>query len=136
MSISHSAAVLESMAKLSGVSTGSRDKKIDIGTTRRKRDMNDCQKFYNWFEIRNPFNMKDGNLYTLSTGIVSVHGKDKVNCEEAEEIGGRVQESLNDIKFSETKIKRIDAALDSITRSIGNEKKFGRCFGFPNDKYW
>ena len=39
----------------------------------------------------NPFNMKDGNLYSLSTGIVSVHGKDKAKCEEGEEIGGRVQ---------------------------------------------
>ena len=129
MSISHSAAVHESMTKLSGVSTGSRDQNIDMGTTRRKRNNNDCQKFYNWFEIRNPFSMKDGNLYSLSTDIVSVHGKEKVNCEEAEEIGARVQESLNDLKFSETKIKRKDrfVALDSLTRSIGNDEKDPIC---------
>ena len=64
-----------------------------------------------------------------TTGIVSVHGKDKINCEEAEEIGGRVQESLNDLKFSETKIKRKDGfvALDSLTRSIGNDEKDPIC---------
>ena len=46
--------------------------------------------YYRNASIKRPFNMKDGNLYSLATGIVSVHGKEKVNSEEAEEIGGRV----------------------------------------------
>ena len=67
--------------------------------------------------------------YKLLSDDGRVHGKDKVNCEEAEEIGGQVQESLNDLKFSETKIKRKDrfVALDSLTRSIGNEEKDPIC---------
>ena len=35
-------------------------------------------------------NMKHGNIYSLSTGLVSVSGKDPVNCDQAEIIGALV----------------------------------------------
>ena len=69
MGISYSAAVHEFMIKLSGASIGSRDQNIDMGMKRRNCDYDHCKQFFNWFEIRNPFNIKDGNLYSLSTGI-------------------------------------------------------------------
>ena len=50
--------------------------------------------------------MKDGNLYSLSKGLVSVYGKDPVNCDQAEIIGARVQESYDYLKFTEIKIKK------------------------------
>ena len=109
MSISYSAAVHESMIKLWGVSIGSKDQYIGMGMERRNCDYDHSQQFFNWFEIRNSFNMKDGNLYSLSTGLVSVYGKDPVNCDEAEIIGARVQESFDDSSF--TQIKRRKTCL-------------------------
>ena len=50
--------------------------------------------------------MKDGNLYSLSKGLVSVYGKDPVNCDQTEIIGARVQESYDYLKFTEIKIKK------------------------------
>ena len=72
MSIGFSASVHESMTKLSGVHMGSSDQNIDMGMNRRGKDTDDCEKFFDWIEIRNPFNMTDDNLHSLSTGVVSV----------------------------------------------------------------
>ena len=52
--------------------------------------------------------MKHGNIYSLSTGLVSGSGKDPVNCDQAEIIGALVQDSFDDSKFTEIKIKKKD----------------------------
>ena len=52
--------------------------------------------------------MKHGNIYSLSIGLVSVSGKDPVNCDQAEIIGALVQDSFDDSKFTEIKIKKKD----------------------------
>ena len=52
--------------------------------------------------------MKHGNIYSLSTGLVSVSGKDPVNCDQAEIIDALVQQSFYDSKFTEIKIKKKD----------------------------
>ena len=50
--------------------------------------------------------MKHGNIYSLSTGLVSVSGKDPVNCDQAEIIGALVQKSFDDSKFTEIKSRK------------------------------
>ena len=64
--------------------------------------------------------MKDGNLYSLSTGLVSVYGKDTMNCNQAGIIGTHVQESFDDSKFTKIKFKKKDlfVPLASLKRSI------------------
>ena len=77
-----------------------------MGMKRRNCDWDHFQQFFNWFEIRNPFNMKNGNLYSLLTGVGSVHGDDSVNFVQAEIIGTRVQQSFDDSKFKEIKMRK------------------------------
>ena len=101
MSVGLSATVHESMVQLSGVKVGSADQNIDMGMNHRNKDQDDCQKFYEWIEVRNPFNMVDNNLHSLSTGCISVKGKDRVNCEEAESIGESIQKKLDGTLFTE-----------------------------------
>ena len=73
MSISYSAAVHESMIKLSG-------SWIKILTWEWKPQLWLWSlSTINWFEIRNPFYMKDGNMYSLSTGLVTLYYKYLVN---------------------------------------------------------
>ena len=91
-----------------GVSIGSRDQNIDIRIRRRNCDYDLCQQIFNWFDVRNLFHTKDGSLYSLSAGLVSVYGKDSVNCDQAGIIGARVQESFDDAKFTEIKLKKKD----------------------------
>jgi len=52
--------------------------------------------------------MIDDNLHSLSTGVVSVKSKDKVNCDDAENIGSVIQKKLNGVTFTEAKIKKKD----------------------------
>ena len=77
-----------------------------MGMKRRNCDWDHFQQFFNWFEIRNPFNMKNGNLYSLLTGVGSVHGDDSVNFVQVEIIGARVQQSFDDSKFTEIKMRK------------------------------
>ena len=49
--------------------------------------------------------MKNGNLYSLLTGVGSVHGDDSVNFVQAEIIDARVQQSFDDSKFTEIKMR-------------------------------
>ena len=77
-----------------------------MGMKRRNCDWDHFQQFFNWFEIRNPFNMKNGNLYSLLTGVGSVHGDDSVNFVQVETIGARVQQSFDDSKFTEIKMRK------------------------------
>jgi hypothetical protein len=52
--------------------------------------------------------MIDDNLHSLSTSVVSVKSKDKVNCDDAENIGSVIQKKLNGVTFTEAKIKKKD----------------------------
>ena len=88
-----------------------------MGKNRRIKDTEDCQKFFDWIEVRNPFNMIDSNLHSLSTGSVSMRGKDKVNCDDAESIGAKIQSKLDNAIFTEAKILKRDliVSLDALT---------------------
>ena len=94
------------MKRLPGVNLGLKDQNIEIRAATMSRDYNCCHRFYQWLEVQNPFNIEDVHLHSLSTGIVSVAGKDPVECEIAEIIGVRIQENLDNHPFNEAKIKR------------------------------
>ena len=71
----NSSEVDDSMVQL----TQANNKFSEIGASRTKQDYKDCEKYLSWFEERNPFLVPGTDLYALSSGLVSVNGKDKVN---------------------------------------------------------
>ncbi|XP_066911989.1 uncharacterized protein [Clytia hemisphaerica] len=117
MSVGFTATVHESMIQLSGVQGGPSDQNVEMGKNRRIKDTEDCQKFFDWIEVRNSFNTVDNNLHSLSTGCISVIGKDKVNCDDAESVGAKIQGQLNDVIFTEAKIlkKYLIVSLEALT---------------------
>ena len=119
-SISYTAAVHEAMTSLSGVQVGTSEQHLEMGTTRRLQDYDDCITFLTWFESRNPFNMESNDLHSLSTGVVSVKGVDKVNCEDAEAIGALIHGMLDNVNLTKAKIKKKDqlSSLDSLTKMV------------------
>jgi hypothetical protein len=124
-SIIYTAAVHEAMSSLSGVKASSSEQHAEMGFKRRLRDYQDCEKFFRWFESRNPFNFEDADLHSLSNGFVSVCGTDNVNCENAESIGECIQKSLDEVNFTEAKIKKKDQLcnLNTMSSSINIGEK-------------
>ena len=60
------------------------DQHVDVTEARRKQDSIDYESLKAWLKERNPFEFVDANLHSLSSGLISVAGKDQVNCDNAE----------------------------------------------------
>ena len=119
-SIRYTSSIHEAMTTLSNVKVTSSEQHVDFGKKRRTKDFSDCEKFYSWFECRNPFTIQESDLYSLSTGLVSIIGKDEVNAEDSESIGQSIQQLLDNMPFTEAKFKRKMQLkpLDSLTKVI------------------
>jgi hypothetical protein len=124
LSLNYSAAIHEAMTSLSGLTVVSSEQHIEMGVSRRARDFDDSEVFIQWFKKRNPFAYNDSNLHSLSTGLVSVSGKDEVNCEKAEQLGRKIQVSLDNLTIMEATIKRSDQLrpLDYLCNTVKVEK--------------
>ena len=105
-SINHSVSVHEAMTNLFGIKVTTSDQHVEIGPKRMLIDTKDHLTFYRWLENRNPFNMEDEHLYSLSSGLVSIKGQDEVNPEDAEIVGAAIHETLDNLAFTKVKIKR------------------------------
>ena len=119
-SINYTASIHEAMTTLSNVKVATSEQHVDFGKKRRTKDFSDCAKFHQWFECRNPFTIQDADLHSLSTGLVSMIGKDQVDAENSEEIEKLIQQSLDGLPFTEAKIKRRMQLkpLDSLTKAV------------------
>ena len=100
--------VHDAMLQLTGAAAKSSEQHEEIGKSRTKQDYQDCLKFLNWLAIRNAFLIPDENLHSLSSGMVSIQGKDDVNCERAEDIGKKIQAALDNTAYNNASIKRKD----------------------------
>ena len=81
--------VHDAMLQLTVATAKSGKQHEEIGKSRTNKDYQDCLKSLNWLTIRNPFLIPDENLHSLSSGMVSIQGEDGVNCERAEDFGGK-----------------------------------------------
>ena len=91
------------MTNLSGIKVTTSDQHVEIGPKRMLIDTKDHLTFYRWLENRNPFNMEDEHLYSLSSGLVLIKGQDDVNPEDAEKVGAAIHETLDNLAFIEAK---------------------------------
>ena len=127
LSLSAMASIHDAMSQLTGVSSKSSEQHEEIGKSRRNKDFQDCKKFLDWLNTRNPFCIPDENLYSLSTCIISSTDKDNVNCEKAEEVGKQIQTGLDNVFFHDAKIKRKDQLINlhalQQSKSIGNKEE-------------
>ena len=105
------------MSKLTDHQSQSSEQHVETGTSRMERDSDDQRKVLTWFEEHPPFSSNVDYLVSISNGLTA-NKESKVNCDEVEEIGTRIQETLDDTNYTEAKIKRNDgvknlAALQS-----------------------
>ena len=120
LSLNSCASVHESMMELTGLIVKSSEQHIDVTEARRRRDVEDYDKFRSWLEKRNPFLYTDSNLHSLSTGLTSMSGKDTVNCDESEKLGTAIHKRLNGNTLATASIKRKDQfrSLESLSNTI------------------
>ena len=79
------------------------DQHEELGSSRVKRDFDDLQKIISWFEERNPFVGIGSDLQSLSSGVTA---DEIVNCDDAEAVGNKIHEALDDKPFVKSLIKR------------------------------
>ena len=96
------------MMELTGTSFHSSSQHVELNQSRKQIDFNDCETFYLWLTTHNPFQVQDKNLYSLSSGLVSIVGKDLVNCEKAEEVGSMIQKSFDNTPFKKCTVRTKD----------------------------
>ena len=82
----------------------------------------DGEKILMWLKENNPFLKIENEIRSLSTGITS---EKVVNCHNAESIGLKIQEKLDNVSLNEAKIKRTDKVIcfDTQSNTIIIEKK-------------
>ena len=78
----------------------------ELGHSRRHTDFSDCMKFYDWLKVRNPFEVRSDNLFSLSSGVASIKGRDVVNCENAEEVGAAIHATFDNVEYNKCCLKR------------------------------
>ena len=129
LSLNFSAAVHDNITSLSGSTINSSEQHAEMGFSRRVSDFSDFKKFKVWFEHRNPFSFADSNLYSLSTGVISINGQDEVNCENAEIIGRKIHEGLDKVTYPDAKIRKCDQlkSLGSLQNSLKVSDKSSIC---------
>ena len=89
--LNYSASMHDAMTKLAGIVTKSSEQYTNLRVSRRKQNKEHGLKFTAWLQERNPFGFEEENLHSLSTGIISITSKDSINCEDAEELGLKIQ---------------------------------------------
>lgn len=101
----HCTSLHEAMTSLTCKKHETSDQHVDMGKTRQTRDTDDLHKLIAWFDDNTPYDPEVKELKSLSTGLTSKTG-DKINCDEAESVGQRIQCEMDDVAFSGAKIKR------------------------------
>ena len=81
------------------------DQHQDLGKSRLQRDYNDLQKLITWLDHQshNPFDANRTNLQALDSGVIA---DESVTCDDAENIGMMIQQSLDNVMLSQASIKR------------------------------
>ena len=79
----------------------------ELGKLRHHHDLNDLHKIIKWLDSHNPFESDVVSLPSLSSGI-SANEDDDINCDNIEEVGYRIQASMDNQGFSDVKLRKKD----------------------------
>ena len=100
--------VYDVMSKITDSNHKTSEQHIELGTPRVSRDNIDLNKDIFWLKNCNPFSPVDPNLRYLHTGMSSLNGHDIINYNNAEDIGRRIHEQIDEKNFNEVSFKRSD----------------------------
>lgn len=81
------------------------DKNVELEKTWSDKDASGLETILAWFVDHNPFEVADGKLRSLSSGVIPGE-YDKVICDTVEDIGHCIQASLDGCVVNIAKINR------------------------------
>ena len=119
------AGVHDAMASLTKLNWVSSEQHVELATSRRQRDMKDMNSFTSWLESHNPFDTTSKELRSISSGLTASED-DSINCDDAENVGRKLQEKLDGACFENVSMKRSEK-IRSLTHlrdtvKVQNEK--------------
>ena len=82
---------------------------IELRASRLKRDNSDLMKVQKWFKDHNPFEQSESNLKSIYSGVVA-SSDSGINCHEIEQVGEKIQKSLDGKNLQTAIIKKKDMA--------------------------
>ena len=100
------AGIHNAMSNLTGQIHQTSEQHVELRESRINRDTMDLTILQSWFREHSPFtNARE--LMSIATGITATE-ESLVNCDKAEEVGNKIQHTLDDVEFTAAKIKRSD----------------------------
>ena len=96
----------EAMTTLTNMKRNTSEQHVE-STMSRRRYMKLMEKIMSWFDIHNPFDQTMEASRSLSTGLTASND-DKINCDDAENVGIQIQKKLDGVCFEEISMKRND----------------------------
>ena len=103
------ASIHDAMTSLTGRHHETSEQHAELGKSRRNRDERDYIEIFKWLQAHDPFSEDSTyELRSLSTGLTASKD-DNINCDRVEEVGQRIQSSLDGVAVSAAKLKKSDA---------------------------
>ena len=84
------AEIHEVMTDISNTKLITSDQHVELRLSRKERDCEDLVKMLNWLHLHNPFTPLDPNLKCLDSGQSLIKGSNKINCDNAEQVGSDI----------------------------------------------
>ena len=122
------AEVRNAMTQLTHLLNTPHDQHRELATPRASRDQSDVMKLVSWFSERDPFTAADCRLYSLSSGVSASEGDD-INCDLAEEVGAKIQQKMDGVRFQAVVLRRKDyvRTLQQLQQGLSVGKKHTSC---------
>ena len=98
------AGVHGTMSALTGQIHQTSDQHVEEREARTEQDQRDKTTLQNWFEDHSPFT-DTKELVSIANGITASI-ESGINCDNTEEIGAKIKQSLDDVNYQMSKIKR------------------------------
>lgn len=112
------------MSSLTGQIHKTSAQHVEQRKSRIKQDLMDLATLQDWFQYHSPLT-NFAELISIANGVTASE-KSQVNCNEAEQIGAKIQQSLDDVEFEISKIKRSEKVKTMASRQnvvqIGDEE--------------
>ena len=98
-------AIHDAMTSLTGKHHTTSHSIVEFGEARRQHDLRDMNKFLDGFRSHDPFHGNVAQLRSLTSGLASSEG-DGINCDETENVGSKIQRSLDSVSVRNATTKR------------------------------
>ena len=99
------AGIHDAISTLTNLKRTGGEQHVDLTTARRQIDMKDLSTITLWLKCHSPFDTTSKELRSIASGLTA-RDKDNINCDDAEDIGFKLQEKLDKVCFESVSMKR------------------------------